>query len=147
MGTESEAQFNAQQLANANAVRCSTPNPTPFANLLNETRDIGSSLINATEQVMGAVISGFNAMQDDGILSEANYNYYPQSPSLKSGILADLAAGNAPDATTVITTQAPESGGAISSQTENEVNTLDNNLQQLITDATNERNQQISSGN
>ncbi|MEH1791610.1 hypothetical protein, partial [Nostoc sp.] len=90
-GTEEAERLKFEQAAIADGATCKIGSGSGFANLLNEVRDIASSLMNATEQTINVVGKGFNALQDDGILSEGNWQYFPPNVSLKSGIIAQLA--------------------------------------------------------
>ena len=112
---------------------------------MNEVRDIGATLINASEQTINVVGQGFNALQDDGVLSEGNWQYFPANVSLKSGILASLSAGNAADASTIAANQTPLTAAALSSQIKTEISSVDSNIQTAINSAVTQRNQQINS--
>ncbi|WP_375497055.1 hypothetical protein [uncultured Nostoc sp.] len=58
------------------------------ANGANEVRNIGGNIISAVEQTAQLTGKGFNAMQDEGLLSEANWDYSPESLKLKGGLFA-----------------------------------------------------------
>lgn len=60
------------------------------ANSVNEVRSIGSNIIDAVEQTARLTGKGFNAMQDEGLLSEDNWDYSPENLKLKGGLFAKL---------------------------------------------------------
>jgi ABC-type dipeptide/oligopeptide/nickel transport system ATPase component len=60
------------------------------ANSLNEVRNIGGNIITAIEQTGELTGKGFNALQNDGLLSELNWNTAPEELNLKGGLYAKL---------------------------------------------------------
>jgi hypothetical protein len=58
------------------------------ANGANEVRSIGGNIISAVEQTAQLTGKGFNAMQDEGLLSESNWDYSPEALNLKGGLFA-----------------------------------------------------------
>lgn len=58
------------------------------ANGANEVRSIGGNIISAVEQTAQLTGKGFNAMQDEGLLSESNWDYSPETLNLKGGLFA-----------------------------------------------------------
>lgn len=58
------------------------------ANGINEVRSIGGNIIGAVEQTARLTGKGFNAMQDEGLLSESNWDYSPENLKLKGGLFA-----------------------------------------------------------
>ncbi len=144
-GTEENEALKFQEIAKTNGQQCSITSVSggPFANVLNEVRDIGSNLINASEQTISMIGQGFNALQDDGILSENNWKYTPEHISLKAGVLANLSASTATDALTVVNNQSTQTAAQLSQQINSENSNLNTNLEAAITNATNQRNQEI----
>ncbi|MEH2113538.1 hypothetical protein [Nostoc sp.] len=144
-GTEEAERLKFEQAAIADGATCKIGSGSGFANLLNEVRDIASSLMNATEQTINVVGKGFNALQDDGILSEGNWQYLPPNVSLKSGIIAQLATGSILDATVTVATETPQTGTALSQQINTEISNLNTAIQTAINNAVTARNQEINS--
>ncbi|MBC1236183.1 hypothetical protein, partial [Nostoc sp. 2RC] len=58
------------------------------ANGANEVRNIGGNIINAVEQTANLTGKGFNALQDEGLISENNWDYSPENLKLKGGLFA-----------------------------------------------------------
>ncbi|BAY78360.1 hypothetical protein NIES25_48340 [Nostoc linckia NIES-25] len=58
------------------------------ANGANEVRNIGGNIINAVEQTANLTGKGFNALQDEGLISESNWDYSPENLKLKGGLFA-----------------------------------------------------------
>ena len=71
------------------------------ANAANEVRSIGGNIISAVEQTAQLTGKGFNAMQDEGLLSEANWDYSPERLKLKGGLFAKF--GKLADGITIAT--------------------------------------------
>lgn len=143
-GTEEAERLKFEQAAIADGATCKTGYGNGFANLLNEIREMSAILIHGTEQTLNVVGKGFNALQDDGILSEGNWQYLPAKISLKSGLLAQLATGSAPDASITMATEKPQTGAALSEQINTEITNLDTTIKTAITEATTQRTQEIS---
>ncbi|MBC1238708.1 hypothetical protein [Nostoc sp. 2RC] len=58
------------------------------ANGANEVRSIGGNIISAVEQTARLTGKGFNALQDEGLISENNWDYSPENLKLKGGLFA-----------------------------------------------------------
>lgn len=58
------------------------------ANGANEIRSIGGNIISAVEQTAKLTGKGFNALQDEGLISESNWDYSPENLKLKGGLFA-----------------------------------------------------------
>jgi hypothetical protein len=71
------------------------------ANSINELRNIGSSIVSAVEQTARLTGKGFNALQDEGILSELNWDYTPEDFKLRGGLYGKL--GKVADGISIVT--------------------------------------------
>ncbi|MBD2204941.1 hypothetical protein H6G33_04220 [Calothrix sp. FACHB-1219] len=71
------------------------------ANVVNNVRSIGGSIVSAVEQSARLTGKGFNAMQDEGLLSENNWDYTPENLKLKGGLYAKF--GKLADGISVVT--------------------------------------------
>ncbi len=117
-------------------------------NILNEVRDIGSNLIDALETTASLVGKGFNAFQDDGLLSENNWLYAPVNIPLKSGMLKQLSEITANsnteglDAADTIT-NTPITAKQLAAEIKQSSEQLDNSFSEAITNASTERTKQI----
>ncbi|MEH2014173.1 hypothetical protein [Nostoc sp.] len=137
-GTEEAEKLKFEQAAIADGATCKIGYGNGFANLLNEVREIGALILNASEQTINTVGTGFNALQDDGILSEENWKYYPPNISLKAGALSHLV-----DAATVINNHTPKTAANLSEQINTEITNLDTNIKTAITNASTQRSNEI----
>ncbi|MHC5598774.1 MAG: hypothetical protein ACYTXC_23025, partial [Nostoc sp.] len=137
-GTEEAEVLKFQQEAIANGATCKIGNGNGFANVLNEVREIGAIIVNASEQTINTVSAGFNALQDDGILSEDNWKYHPLKISLKAGTIS-----NPIDAATVINNATPKTATALSQEIATELTNLDTNIETAITNVSTQRTQEI----
>ncbi|MHC5821840.1 MAG: hypothetical protein ACYT04_39750, partial [Nostoc sp.] len=139
-GTEDAERLKFNQISLADGATCKIGYGNGFANLLNEMREIGALLLNGSEQTINTVATAFNALQDDGILSESNWKYYPDDVSLKAGALIITT-----DALTVINNETPKTSATLADQIKTEITNLDTTIQTKITEATTTRNQELNS--
>jgi hypothetical protein len=113
------------------------------ANTLNELRSIGGSILYAVEQVASLTGSGFNAMQDDGLLSENNWNYTPGTINLKSGIYNALNDKGTFKDPQQLETEKPKSGVDTVSEIKSNFNSASETLKTDIDKAKEERDKEI----
>ncbi|BAZ54346.1 hypothetical protein NIES4103_70310 (plasmid) [Nostoc sp. NIES-4103] len=120
------------------------------ANSVNEIRSIGSSLNDAISTTATLTGRGFNALQNDGILSDYNWEPTPENLRLKGGIYAKL--GKLADGITIVgeTLEAIESvtseiRSAVESANQIKSNTIEmeSEVKKLLGDETRKRDEAI----